>query len=54
LALQPPVGSSAQFIYVSNSTSSNISGFNVSTTTGSMSNPITVVSPSNPSGMVAR
>ena len=54
LALQTPVGSSAQFIYVSNSTSSNISGFNVSTTTGSMSSPITVVSPSNPSGMVAR
>jgi hypothetical protein len=54
LALQTPVGSSAQFLYVSNSTSSNISGFNVSTTTGSMGNPITVVSPSNPSGMVAR
>ena len=54
LALQTPVGSSPQFLYVSNSTSSNITGFNVSTTTGSMNNPITVVSPSNPSGMVAR
>ncbi len=54
LALQPPVGSSAEFIYVSNSGSSSISGYNVSTTTGSMSNPITVTSPSTPSGLVAR
>ncbi len=54
LALQPPVGSSAEFIYVSNSGSSSISGYNVSTTTGAMSNPITVTSPSTPSGLVAR
>jgi 6-phosphogluconolactonase (cycloisomerase 2 family) len=54
LALQPPLGNSAQFIYVSNSGSSNISGFNVSTLTGSMSNPITITSPPGPSGMVAK
>jgi hypothetical protein len=54
LALQPQVGSSAQFIYVSNNGSSSISGFNVSTTTGAMSNPITVTSPPGPGGMVAR
>jgi hypothetical protein len=54
LALQPQVGSSAQFLYVSNNGSSTISGFNVSTITGTMSNPITVTSPPGPSGMVAR
>lgn len=54
MALQPPVGSSAQFLYVSNSGSSSITGFNISTTTGSMNSPITAVAPSNPSGMVAK
>jgi 6-phosphogluconolactonase (cycloisomerase 2 family) len=54
MSLQPPVGSSAQFIYVSNNGSSSISGFNVSTITGAMSSPITIISPPGPSGMVAR
>jgi len=42
---------SGQFLYTSNTTSSNITGFTLSTTTGSMSNPITVVAPAAPSGM---
>ena len=54
LALHPSVNSSGAFLYTSNSVSSNISGFSVSTTTGSMGSPITVNSPSTPSGMAAR
>lgn len=54
LALHPAVGSSGQFLYTSNSGSSNISGFAASATTGAISNPITVVSPAIPSGMTAR
>ncbi len=54
LAMHPSVNSSGAFLYTSNSLSSNISGFSVSTTTGSMSSPITVAAPSVPSGMAAR
>lgn len=54
LALHPSVNSSGAFLYTSNSGSSNISGFSVSTTTGSMGSSITVNSPSTPSGMAAR
>jgi hypothetical protein len=54
LALHPSVNNSGQFLYTSNSGSTNISGFTLSTTSGSMSSPITVVSPSTPSGMAAR
>ncbi|MBZ5664482.1 MAG: lactonase family protein [Acidobacteriia bacterium] len=54
MAMHPSVKSSGAFLYTSNSGSSNISGFSVSTTTGSMSSPITVSSPSVPSGMAAR
>jgi 6-phosphogluconolactonase len=54
LALHPSVGSTGQFLYTSNSNQSNISGFTLSTTTGSMSSPITVTSPAGPSGMAAR
>jgi hypothetical protein len=54
LALHPSVNSSGAFLYISNSGSSNISGFSLSTTTGSMSSPITVNSPSTPSGMAAK
>ncbi len=42
---------SGQFLFTSNTTSSNITGFTLSTTTGSMSNPITVITPAAPSGM---
>jgi len=43
-----------QFVYVSNSTSSNITGFTVSITTGNMSSPVTVISPPGPGGMAAQ
>jgi hypothetical protein len=42
---------SGQFLFTSNTSSSNISGFTLSTTTGSLSNPITVITPAAPSGM---
>ncbi len=42
---------SGQFLYVSNSGSSNIVGLTLNTTSGTMSNPITVIAPSSPSGM---
>jgi Lactonase, 7-bladed beta-propeller len=54
IAMHPGVNSSGQFLFVSNSASSNISGFSVSTTTGSMGTPTTVISPSGPSGMAAK
>lgn len=54
LALHPSVGSSGQFLYTSNSGSSNISGFTLNTTSGAMTTPITVTSPSVPSGIVAK
>jgi hypothetical protein len=54
LAMHPAINSAGQFLYVSNSASSNISGFAVSTTTGSMSSPTTVISPAGPSGMAAK
>ena len=54
LALHPSVNSSGAFLYTSNSGASNISGFPVSTTTGSIGSSITVNSPSTPSGMAAR
>jgi hypothetical protein len=54
LALHPSVGNTGQFLYTSNSNSSNITGLTLSTTSGSMSNPITVVAPAAPSGMTAR
>ncbi|MGA2978030.1 MAG: hypothetical protein ABSD76_00430 [Terriglobales bacterium] len=42
---------SGQFLYTSNTTSSNITGFTLSTTSGVMSNPITVITPAAPSGV---
>jgi 6-phosphogluconolactonase (cycloisomerase 2 family) len=54
LALHPSVRNTGQFLYTSNSGSTNISGFTLSTTSGSMSSPISVTSPSTPSGMAAR
>ncbi len=54
LALHPSVNNTGQFLYVSNSNSSNIMGFALSTTSGSMSSPITVNSLPTPSGMAAR
>ncbi len=54
LALHPSVDNTGQFLYVSNSNSSNIMGFALNTTSGSMSSPITVDSLPTPSGMAAR
>jgi 6-phosphogluconolactonase (cycloisomerase 2 family) len=54
LAMQTSINESGEYLYVSNTNSSNITGFAVDTTTGSMSNPITVISDPGPSGMAAR
>src|SRR5208337_142358 len=54
LALHPSVNNTGQFLYVSNNRSSNIMGFALSTTSGSMSSPVTVNTLSGPSGMAAR
>jgi 6-phosphogluconolactonase (cycloisomerase 2 family) len=53
MAMHPSISDTGQFIYTSNTASSNITGFAVSTTTGSMSNPITVIAPAAPSGMAS-
>ena len=54
LAMHPSVSDTGEFLYTSNSASSNITGLTVSTTSGSMGSPITVIAPAAPSGMVAR
>jgi DNA-binding beta-propeller fold protein YncE len=53
IALHPAVNNTGQFLYISNGDSDNISGFTLSTTTGIMSSPITVISPAIPSGLTA-
>jgi len=42
---------SGQFLYTSNSDSDNITGFTLSTTSGAIGNPITVIAPPSPSGL---
>jgi Lactonase, 7-bladed beta-propeller len=54
LAMQTSFNNDGEFLYVSNTNSSNITGFTITTTTGSMSSPITVISNPGPSGMAAR
>lgn len=54
MAMHPSVKSSGAFLYTSNNGANNISGFPISTTTGSMGAQFTVNSPSIPSGMAAR
>jgi len=54
MAIHNSVNSSGAFLYTSNNGSANISGFSLSTTTGTIGNPITVNSPSTPTGMAAR
>jgi len=51
MALHPSVSNTGQYLYTSNSASANITGFTLSTTSGVMVNPITVVAPEAPSGM---
>jgi hypothetical protein len=54
IALHPSVNNTGQFLFTSNSAGANISSIVLSTTTGSMSSPTTVTSPSTPSGMAVR
>jgi DNA-binding beta-propeller fold protein YncE len=51
LALHPTVNNTGQFLFVSNSDSDNLSVFSVSTITGAMSSPLTVIAPATPSGL---
>jgi len=51
IALHPSVNNTGQFLFVSNSNSQSIAGFTLSTTTGSMSNATTTVTPAAPSGI---
>jgi 6-phosphogluconolactonase (cycloisomerase 2 family) len=53
IALHPSVNNTGQYLYVSNSNSQSVAGFTLSTTSGSMSNATTVITPSAPSGMAA-
>jgi len=53
IALHPQVNNTGQFLFVSNSNSQSIASFSLSTTTGSMSSPTTVIAPAAPSGMAA-
>jgi Lactonase, 7-bladed beta-propeller len=54
MALHPTVNNTGQFLYTSNSNSSNITGFTLSTTSGAMSGLPAVATPAAPSGMAAR
>jgi hypothetical protein len=54
MALHPTINNTGQFLYTSDSGSSNISGFTLSTTSGTMSSLPAVVTPAAPSGMTAR
>jgi 6-phosphogluconolactonase (cycloisomerase 2 family) len=54
MAMHPSVNASGAFLYTSNNGANNISGFPISTLTGSMGAQFTVNSPSIPSGMAAR
>jgi hypothetical protein len=53
MSLYPSLNNSGQFLYVSNSSSDNITGFTLGTTDGSMGNAITVIAPASPSGLAA-
>jgi hypothetical protein len=53
MAMHPSTSDLGEYLYTSNALSSNITGFAVSTTSGAMSNPITVIAPAAPSGMTA-
>jgi hypothetical protein len=51
MALHPSVNNTGQFLYLSNGDSDNITGFTLSTTTGIMSDPVTIISPAVPTGL---
>jgi hypothetical protein len=54
LAMQGSVKEGGEYLYVSNSNSSNIGGFTVSTTTGALTSPTNVISNPGPSGMATQ
>lgn len=54
LAMQPSETASNEYLYVSNTNSSNIGGFTVNTATGAMSSPINVISNPGPTGLAAQ
>ncbi len=54
LAMQGSVKEGGEFLYVSNSNSSNIGAFGVSTTTGGLSTATSVISNPGPSGMTTQ
>lgn len=51
MALHPTVQNTGQFLFTSNSGSSNITGFTLNAATGSMGSPSTVIAPAAPSGI---
>jgi 6-phosphogluconolactonase (cycloisomerase 2 family) len=53
MALHPSVDNTGQFLYTSNTAQDNITGFALSTTSGSMSSLPPVITPATPSGMAA-
>jgi hypothetical protein len=54
LAMQGSVKEGGEYLYVSNSNSSNIGGFTVSTTTGALTSPTNVISNPGPSSMTTQ
>jgi lactonase family protein with 7-bladed beta-propeller len=54
LAMQGSVNEGGEYLYVSNTNSSNIGGFTVSTTTGTLSSATNVISNPGPSGMTTQ
>jgi hypothetical protein len=53
MAMHPSVSDTGEFLYISNTASGTITGFTVSTTSGAMSSPISVIAPAAPSGIAA-
>jgi hypothetical protein len=51
IALHPSGDNTGQYLFVSNSGSQSVAGFTLSTTAGTMSNPIAITSPPAPSGV---
>jgi 6-phosphogluconolactonase (cycloisomerase 2 family) len=50
MALHPSVNNTGQFLFVSNA-SGNIASFTLNTTSGGISNPLSVAAPAAPSGL---
>ena len=55
MAMHPNYNAGAQFLYVSNSTGSSVTGFNLAATTGTLTNPQTILfPPGEPSGIAVK